>query len=364
MLLATPPSTDLLLGGLLKRVSRSFYLSLRVLPDGMRTPVSLAYLLARTADTIADTPGTAEAVKLSRLLALRELLHGQAQPDAMARVQQAKTETLDSQERALLAALPQALELLEHLPAPDAVAVRHLVHTLTDGMVFDLRHFAGSQPGAPIALDNLEALDRYTYLVAGCVGEFWTDIAMRHRPELQHWPRDEMVGRGVAYGKALQMTNVLRDAAQDLAMGRCYLPADMLLQHGMTAADLCNASRRRDAMPLLAELSLTTLGGYRDAAAYVLAVPASCLRLRLASLWPQLIGLRTLALLVQADDWLDPARHVKMPRRAVYGMLLRSVLAGQSDGALQRWIGSLSGAAEAACMRHLAQGQQAARTEK
>ena len=40
---------------LLKRVSRAFYLSIRVLPEPVRRPVGLAYLLARAADTIADT---------------------------------------------------------------------------------------------------------------------------------------------------------------------------------------------------------------------------------------------------------------------------------------------------------------------
>ncbi|MBP6602801.1 MAG: squalene/phytoene synthase family protein, partial [Verrucomicrobiales bacterium] len=42
---------------LLKSVSRSFYLSMRFLPAGMRDPISLGYLLARFSDTIADAPG-------------------------------------------------------------------------------------------------------------------------------------------------------------------------------------------------------------------------------------------------------------------------------------------------------------------
>jgi farnesyl-diphosphate farnesyltransferase len=44
------PLTDLL-----KATSRSFYLTLRVLPAAVRPQISLAYLLARTTDTIADT---------------------------------------------------------------------------------------------------------------------------------------------------------------------------------------------------------------------------------------------------------------------------------------------------------------------
>ena len=44
-----------LLTATLKDVSRSFYLTLRVLPARIRTPIGLAYLLARTSDTVADT---------------------------------------------------------------------------------------------------------------------------------------------------------------------------------------------------------------------------------------------------------------------------------------------------------------------
>ncbi|MCI0869448.1 MAG: squalene/phytoene synthase family protein, partial [Chloroflexi bacterium] len=52
---AIPGDGQRLLTDLLKGVSRSFYLTLRVLPGGIREPVGLAYLLARAADTIADT---------------------------------------------------------------------------------------------------------------------------------------------------------------------------------------------------------------------------------------------------------------------------------------------------------------------
>ena len=50
-----PELKDVLLHDLLKRVSRSFYLTLTVLPRTIRTQIGLAYLFARAADTIADT---------------------------------------------------------------------------------------------------------------------------------------------------------------------------------------------------------------------------------------------------------------------------------------------------------------------
>ena len=71
--------------------------------------------------------------------------------------------------------------------------------------------------------DSVE-LDRYTYLVAGCVGEFWTEMMAAHTRPLATWDMARMSELGVRFGKALQLTNVLRDVSKDLRLGRCYLP--------------------------------------------------------------------------------------------------------------------------------------------
>ena len=62
--------SNLLLTGVLKSVSRSFYLSIRILPRGMREPVAVAYLLARAADTIADTRALGSAAKAGKTAGL------------------------------------------------------------------------------------------------------------------------------------------------------------------------------------------------------------------------------------------------------------------------------------------------------
>src|SRR6185295_2403632 len=100
------------------------------------------------------------------------------------------------------------------------------------GMVFDLARFPGEDAAGLAALDTLEELDHYTYLVAGCVGPFWTAVHVAHRPRRGGWDLATMSAAGVRFGKALQMTNVLRDAAADVRAGRCYLPARELAALG------------------------------------------------------------------------------------------------------------------------------------
>src|SRR5277367_3526396 len=64
------------LNSLLRATSRSFYLTLRVLPARVRPQIGLAYLLARTTDTIADTEIVPLAQRRDALNRLRERILG------------------------------------------------------------------------------------------------------------------------------------------------------------------------------------------------------------------------------------------------------------------------------------------------
>src|SRR6266496_472009 len=70
---------DDLLGDVLKQVSRSFYLSLAILPRSLREPIGLAYLLARAADTVADTRLIRRPDRIAHLEALRRAYAGEPQ---------------------------------------------------------------------------------------------------------------------------------------------------------------------------------------------------------------------------------------------------------------------------------------------
>src|SRR3954471_7560852 len=71
-----PANSKTLLGPLLRDVSRSFYTTLRVLPRAIRPQIGLAYLLARTSDTIADTEVLPVEQRLESLQGLRERILG------------------------------------------------------------------------------------------------------------------------------------------------------------------------------------------------------------------------------------------------------------------------------------------------
>ncbi len=325
--------SDALLGDVLRRVSRSFHLSLAILPRDLREPIGLAYLLARAADTVADTRLIPRPDRLAHLATLSRAYAGG--PDDPAPVAAAALpHQAHAAERELLGRVGEALARVDRLPPSDAKAVREVLATLTRGMIFDLTRFLGDDAAGLAALDTVEELDQYTYLVAGCVGPFWTALHVAHRPRLAGWDVGEMSALGIRFGKALQMTNVLRDVPGDLRHGRCYLPARELAALGLGPADLLEPAGRARARPLLHRLIVIALDHYDAAWRYTLAIPRLEWRMRLAGAWPLLIGLGTLEALSRHPDPLGTATPIKISRAAVRRIVARTLVTVWSDGAL------------------------------
>lgn len=289
-------------------MSRSFYLSLRLLPRPMRSAAGLAYLLARTSDTLADSAAAPAALRMECLEGFSNcLLHDEftAWPDAIVHG------IHDLSERQLLAATPALLGNLGRLPAPQAELVREVTGIIIGGQRLDLDRFGDATPARPVVLADDAALDDYTWRVAGCVGAFWTRLAHLTLGEgFSRRPSDEMIRMGIRYGKGLQLVNILRDLPADLAQGRCYLPVpDPGDRMGLLAA---HAEWLPQARSHVAE-------GFTYAAAL------DSRRLRAASVLPALIARDTLLMLETAGAGvLD--RRLKIPRSAVYRALARAFL--------------------------------------
>ncbi len=324
---------DALLGDLLRRVSRSFYLSLAILPRPLRAPIGLAYLLARAADTVADTRLIAREARLAHLATLRRAYAGEA-VDVAAVARACGPHQPHAGERLLLERLGAAVARVEALPTADRVEVRFVLATLTSGMVFDLVRFPGEDAAGLAALDTLEELDRYTFLVAGCVGPFWTALHVAHRPRLSRWNVAERREESIRFGKALQLTNVLRDVVSDLRGGRCYLPAEELDRLGLVPKDLLDPAAAARALPLYRRILGVALEHYDAAWRYTLAIPRLEWRMRLACAWPLLIGLATAARLAAHPNPLAATSPVKITRGAVRMLLVRSALSVWSNRAL------------------------------
>ncbi|MEO5802600.1 MAG: phytoene/squalene synthase family protein [Verrucomicrobiota bacterium] len=316
-----------LLTSLLKEVSRSFYLTMRVLPGAIRSQISLAYLLARTTDTIADT----EIISAERRLQALEKLRARILGTGAARLDfgELARHQASSGEKVLLERCEDSLALLLQFSKDDRQRIREVLDTITSGQELDLKRFAGANEKQIVALQTESELDDYTYRVAGCVGEFWTKTCLAHQFSNLEIHDDENLSEnsfeelGVRFGKGLQLVNILRDLPRDLRNGRCYLPADKLAEVGLAPADLLQPVNETKLHPLyhryldLAESHLAA--GWK----YTNLIPRGQMRLRLACAWPILIGAMMMGKL-RSTNILNPAHHVKVSRGEVKNLIAKS----------------------------------------
>jgi len=218
--------------GIAAEHGKSYFLATRLLTPDRRSAVHALYAAARVADDIvdvgADEPGRDPE---------GELL-------AWSRAALAEVEAGWSEDPVRLA--------LAHTYRRYDIPREHLVDFLA-AMTSDL-----DVTGYP----DLAALDRYMWGSASVIG-------LQVLPVLGTAPgvaREEAAPHAIALGEAFQLTNFLRDVAEDVDRGRVYLPADLMAAHGVTREQLAAGEHTPGFTELMREMVALTRRRYDDAA--------------------------------------------------------------------------------------------------
>ncbi len=318
----------------LRRVSRSFYLTLRVLPSAVRPQIGLGYLLARAGDTIADTRLVPVEHRSAALRQLSVAVHHSTEgkeTDAAPIAQLADAHLgvcagqCSAAEKLLLQSIPAILRIMRDLPEEDRSRLGTVLRTILSGQQCDLLRFASPAKTGISALETDAELDDYAYRVAGSVGEFWTRTCRAHLFPRASLNEDLLVAEGIRFGKGLQFINILRDLPADLREGRCYLPLRRLEALGLQPHALLDPSAMEVLRPLYDEYMEQALGHLAAGWHYTRTVPFAQLRVRLACAWPILIGLKTLGRLRRANV-LDASQVVKVTRPEVRHLIIQSIV--------------------------------------
>jgi len=203
---------------LLQRTSRTFALSIPMLPPDVRHEVTVAYLLFRIADTFEDETAWPRS---ERVAALREFSALLTNVDAIrcTELLNGKSVALDALDHEGYAELlnnsAQVFAAWSNLnPASRACIAGHLDRTIA-GMCDYITRDAG--------VTNLKELRTYCYMVAGIVGELCTELFEFASPSLAP-VHQELIDRAPAFGEGLQLVNILRDERDDASEGRRYIP--------------------------------------------------------------------------------------------------------------------------------------------
>jgi presqualene diphosphate synthase len=174
----------------------SFYAAMRILPREQREAMFQIYSFCRQVDDIADSDGPRE----QRLAALQQWRADidalyQGHPPARLRDYAASVQQFGLEREDFLA--------------------------IVDGMEMDIPQ--------DIRAPDLATLDLYCDRVASAVGRLSVRVF--------GLPRGDGIQLAHHLGRALQLTNILRDIDEDAAIGRLYLPKEGLLQAGITSTD-------------------------------------------------------------------------------------------------------------------------------
>lgn len=274
---------------MVKRAHTSFYWAMRILARPKRNAMYAIYAFCRVVDDIADDPGEA--------------------PEKRQQLQFWRKEIGDIFAGNPSGPLGRSLALAGSrydLQKEDFLAI-------INGMETDV---GGEQSPGRVRITNLDELDLYCDRVAGSVGRLSNQV----------FGVDRQTGNELAkcLGRALQLTNILRDLMEDAQIDRLYLPRDMLEDHGIEQTDPMEVLKAPAIAAVCAQIA-TMAEQYFAEANVVLS------RLARSKVRPAIIMMamyKHVLLRLNARGWGDLNRPVSLSRFTRIGIAIRYGLFG------------------------------------
>ena len=337
MIAVAPPSAadETFQISILQGVSRTFALTIPVLPDALCRAVGNAYLLCRIADTIEDDAGLDWEAKRRYAAWFLATVEGEEAAEAFAaELAPRLADHATAAERELIANTASVIRITRALAPNQITALARCVRVMSDGMV----HYQGQE-----TLDGLpdqRAMDRYCYYVAGVVGEMLTELFCHHCPALQP-QREKLLKLGISFGQGLQMTNILKDIWEDRARGACWLPRAEFEPRGIVLSRLTPGSGGDAFAAGLRRLLGVAHGHLRNALEYTLIIPPSEPGIRKFCLWA--LGMAVLTLReIDRHPHFGSGQEVKISRRSVKLTILATTATARMDWALRALFAAIS----------------------
>jgi farnesyl-diphosphate farnesyltransferase len=298
---------------ILPKVSRTFALGIRLLPTPLEHAVRTSYLLCRIADTLEDAPHLPAPRKQELLDGFRECLD---RPDADGAAVAAAFPAPATHEETLVHECGRVLQTFRALSPEERDAVRPWVQEMARGMAeFAARR--GTREGLA-ALASVAELDRYCYYVAGTVGHLLTGLFRIHHRRMSAGRYRRLEGLATSFGLGLQLTNIIKDVADDRRRGWSFVPRDLCEVAGVRPDDLQDPSHGSEARQVMAALIAKAKTHLGDALAYCTTLPAAAYRIRIFCLTSLYFAIRTLRVAERDPRLLDPGHKVKITRGEVY----------------------------------------------
>ena len=313
---------------MLPQVSRTFAACIRLLPPPVDHQVLVAYLLCRIADTVEDTADLSVTDK-ERLLVRFEACLAVDGPDAAPLAEAFAAPRIPDE--LLTREADAALREYRALGPAACDAIRPWVQEMARGMAQFARVHSEARPGRLVSLSSEAELDAYCYYVAGTVGHLLTELFRLHSPRVTPRHYDRLKLLATSFGVGLQLTNIIKDVADDRQRGWSFVPNQLCSLAGVRPEELLDPAQARKARIVMDSLISKAKSHLNDALAYCTALPRSQYRIRLFCLTPLYFAVRTLALAERDPHLLDPHHKVKITRGEVYRTLCAAYVVAGSN---------------------------------
>ncbi len=323
---------------MLPKVSRTFAVCIRLLPPKLEHSVLVAYLLCRIADTIEDTTTLGGSDKARLLDDFRGCLHGEGEATSLREAFDGAT----SDEERLAHDADSVLREYRHLPAAHQEAIRPFVQEMCAGMAEFATRERASRSG-DVALETVADLERYCYYVAGTVGHLLTDLFRLQGRSLAADQYHELKDLATSFGLGLQLTNIIKDVADDRRRGWTFVPRQLCQLAGIRPEELQDEGHREQAGHVMRQLIDKAKGHLCDALEYTTRLPRRWYRVRLFCLTSLYFAVNTIRLAEQDQRLLDPSHKVKISRSTVYRTLRITKLVAPSNGLVRAYFRHLAG---------------------
>lgn len=332
----TPAAADdrLFCHEMLPKVSRTFAICIRLLPPDLEHPVLVAYLLCRVADTIEDATALPPDEKDRLLRAFAASLNDSG----------ADTTGLgdvfalpDGDEERLAQRADAVLREFRRQAPGQRAAIRPWVQEMCVGMAeFATRKREGSASHIE-ALATVDELDRYCYYVAGTVGHLLTELFQIHGGAPYRARYRTLKRLATSFGLGLQLTNIIKDVADDRRRGWSFVPQELCQLVGITPEELHDGRHGAAARQVMHVLIDKAKGHLLDALEYTIALPRTEYGIRLFCLTALYFAVQTLELAERDDRLLDPGHKVKISRAAVWRTIAATRIVAPSNALVRRY---------------------------
>jgi farnesyl-diphosphate farnesyltransferase len=305
----------------LRNVSRTFAISIEQLPAELRDAVMIAYLMFRVSDCLEDTDEL-EAERKAELLRLwAKVLDGNEAVNTLT----GAVSNLDTSDPEVYVTqhADQLLDELHKLPEQNQDSIIFHVHKTSLGM-------ARWQDHGPY-VETEEEMDDYMFEVAGRVGYMLTDLFAKQKDKLRPLARE--------FGLALQTVNIIRGMRKDYERGWVFIPRSFYEPLGLTRDSLFVPENQVQALQVVARLADKAETHLRNGLQYIINIPPTHYRIRLACSWPLFFAIKTLA--VSRDNIHVILNEAKITRAEVMRIIRKTTLMGWSDHWLRSYYAEL-----------------------